>query len=762
MGSFSDGLKLLNPQDEAKLPVNILGSLALLKKKYPASRVRAFEGPDEFFIAMDLEIRRPNRAVMYHKKEPVLIKLDVKDYPFVAPAPYTDRLDFPAENTPHINPTIKGRPYSLCLFRGDSSDWFSQHTILDFVERLRAWMQDAAEDNLIKPDDDFELTRVDEDQHVIFFPERDVVDIINAEWKENSGSKGMVVANFVINTEDAPKDAGQKEIAWLVRLFQQEIGDLTQASVVTEPKQVPGLILFANADTIDSRYVTRLPHDLESLIVWADERGIDLQNMLAKFAASHLEMGRMFPIVFAIKRPRKVINHLTDLEFISFTIIPVFEEHTKALLLSSSVASAALYRKNSIPLAQYLSGYPSGESYSEVHYIGLGAVGSKIAMHFSRAGLIPKTLIDPDYSLPHNNIRNALINYPGVKKIDKLDSDIKQLYLNNIDNAFDIKKKPKELLNALAEDPELFSDKKQLIIDSTASYGVENFLNRRLKVDGSRYARIELADKGNIGFLRVEGLQRNPRIDDLMMEVYRLAITDKNLSAWLKENHLARASHSLIDEIYLGLNCSTDTLIMPDDKVSLHTAAASIGLRNFNQSPQDSGLLQITKVSDGPLVSLGTEALAVQPVFIVKADNQPEWQLRFRHSLYEYLINELHENRPNETGGIFIGRVDKANKIIYIADILNAPSDSTKSPYMFTRGIEGLSEKVKQIRDKTGDMLEYVGEWHTHPTGSASLSGTDKHAISEIRKILDPIHYPTCITVINGKKIHPYVFTKYE
>ncbi|MFC1223402.1 Mov34/MPN/PAD-1 family protein [Pedobacter sp. BG31] len=762
MGNFSDGLKLLSPQDEAKLPVEILGSLALLRKNYPASRARAFEGLDEFFIAMDLEIRRPNRAILYHKKEPVLIKLDIKRYPFVAPAPYTDRLDFPAENTPHINPTRQDRPYSLCLFRGDSSDWFSQHTILDFVERLRTWMQDAAEGNLNKLEDDFEMTRVDQDQHVIFFPEKDAVDIINAKWKENSGCQGMVIGNFAMAKENAPEDAGQKEIVWLVRLFQEEVGDLTKASVITKPNQVAGLIVFSNTDTVDSRYVTRLPHNLESLIVWANDREINLQNMLAKFAASHLEMGRMFPIVFAIKRPRKVINHLTDLEFLSFTVIPAYDEDTQVLLLSSSVVSAALYRKNSIPLAQYLSGYPLGESYSEVHYIGLGAVGSKIAMHFSRAGLIPKTLIDPDYSLPHNNIRNALINYPGGKKIDKLDLDIRQLYLNNIDNAFGIKKIPNTVLNALIEDPELFSDKSRLIIDSTASYGVENLLTHRLKIDGSRYARIEMADKGNIGFLRVEGLQRNPRMDDLMIEVYYLAITDEKLSAWLKENQLARASYSLIDEIYLGLNCSSDTLIMPDDKVSLHTAAASLGLRNFNQSPHHNGLLQITKVSDAPLASIGTEALSVQPVVIVKADNQPEWQLRLRHSLHEHLINELNENRPNETGGIFIGRVDKVNKIIHVADIINAPSDSTKSPYMFTRGIEGLSEKVKEIREKTGDMLEYVGEWHTHPTGSASLSGTDKHAISEIRKILDPIHYPTCVTVINGTKIHPYIFTKYE
>ena len=59
-------------------------------------------------------------------------------------------------------------------------------------------------------------------------------------------------------------------------------------------------------------------------------------------------------------------------------------------------------------------------------------------------------------------------------------------------------------------------------------------------------------------------------------------------------------------------------------------------------------------------------------------------------------------------------------------------------------------------------MLDYVGEWHTHPTGSAKLSPTDREAISIIRKELDPVKYPTCVTIINGTKIHPYIFTNYE
>jgi integrative and conjugative element protein (TIGR02256 family) len=300
-----------------------------------------------------------------------------------------------------------------------------------------------------------------------------------------------------------------------------------------------------------------------------------------------------------------------------------------------------------------------------------------------------------------------------------------------------------------------------LIIDSTASFGVENYLIKKLKNTGARYARVELADVGNIGFLRMEGKNRNLRMDDLMMEVYHLSLTQQPLSKWLVDNKIARSKHSVLDEIYLGLNCSSDTLIMPDDKVSYHTAAASIGLRSLMEENADEGSLQISLLDTDSRQS-NSLIRKVRPVVIVKAANQPSWQLRLRNGLQEQLMVELDKNKPNETGGIFIGKIDRINKVIYVTDIVPAPPDSKKSPYVFTRGTEGLTNLVKQIREKTGEMLEYVGEWHTHPTGSAKLSETDQHAIGEIRKVLDPIKCPTCVTVVNHSRLHPYIFTKYE
>ena len=97
-------------------------------------------------------------------------------------------------------------------------------------------------------------------------------------------------------------------------------------------------------------------------------------------------------------------------------------------------------------------------------------------------------------------------------------------------------------------------------------------------------------------------------------------------------------------------------------------------------------------------------------------------------------------------------------KTIYVTRIMDAPTDSKKTPYLFQRGKKGVPEFIRRVGSKTGDIITYVGEWHTHPKGGAQLSATDRQAVKELREVLDEISYPTFITIVTPNKLHPYVF----
>jgi hypothetical protein len=114
-----------------------------------------------FELAVDIPTRGPVDDVDIRAVEPVVILFHRTNYPDVAPSAYSDRKDFPADKLPHLNPVKRGSPAHFCLHRGSVNDWFAEHSIIDFKDRIRGWLRDAASGRLIREEDRFEPTRLE-------------------------------------------------------------------------------------------------------------------------------------------------------------------------------------------------------------------------------------------------------------------------------------------------------------------------------------------------------------------------------------------------------------------------------------------------------------------------------------------------------------------------------------------------------------------------------------------------------------------------
>jgi hypothetical protein len=69
-----------------------------------------------------------------------------------------------------------------------------------------------------------------------------------------------------------------------------------------------------------------------------------------------------------------------------------------------------------------------------------------------------------------------------------------------------------------------------------------------------------------------------------------------------------------------------------------------------------------------------------------------------------------------------------------------------------------VPEEVSKISLLSGGMIDYVGEWHTHPVGGKRLSAIDEDAVSKIKKVLDPVSRPTLVMIVTKDGLHPYIF----
>jgi integrative and conjugative element protein (TIGR02256 family) len=115
------------------------------------------------------------------------------------------------------------------------------------------------------------------------------------------------------------------------------------------------------------------------------------------------------------------------------------------------------------------------------------------------------------------------------------------------------------------------------------------------------------------------------------------------------------------------------------------------------------------------------------------------------------------EASPNETGGILIGYIDQKNKVIIVTRQIDPPEDSIGWPYAFKMGVKGIPEKVKAIMEKTGNLIGYVGEWHSHPQGSNRLSSKDQDAIKQLEVTLSKRGIPTFTLIVTLSSCYPYV-----
>lgn len=105
------------------------------------------------------------------------------------------------------------------------------------------------------------------------------------------------------------------------------------------------------------------------------------------------------------------------------------------------------------------------------------------------------------------------------------------------------------------------------------------------------------------------------------------------------------------------------------------------------------------------------------------------WTVQISDKLLSLVSHQRAARLPSETGGVLLGDFDVQRRRIYLAALLESPADSIESPGTFVRGAFGLRQELLAVERRTLGMLQYVGEWHSHPDGVAALPSVDDLAL---------------------------------
>lgn len=732
-------------------------------------------------VGVELPSRGPVGGVDIRETEPVLVAIDRRDYPYKAPAVFSDRPDFPGSRLSHLNPVAPGAPASLCLHRGNIDDWFAEHTILDFVERVEGWLRDAGMDRLMREDDGFEPTRLGPAVGYVVYEPGYLEGFVRERWRENGGKGGFALLwHEWLRDPDDPR-AGPDEGA--VRLFralplellsgsQEEltrmVNDALSRRSMSFENRLNGVLVWPDEGSVCDEYFAEIPDGLSAFLAWTKRLGMPLRKALDAYLKRRLQNttgpgGRgqeavWTPVTLAVPRPRPLIGTDSTLELLDFAIEagerirPDKTWHPKA-----RVARMGHRTPLTLRAAREISSRSPEGDFGKLLFFGCGAVGSKVVLHQARSGQGSMTLVDGDKISPHNLVRYGLSHESiGMRKAEALKGAIEGTFY--ADDGVDVEAINDSALSLLRGDGKDKLAEHSRLIDATASSTVLDAISQADLPEGLSCCRVEIADEGRLGFLTVEGAGRNPRLDDLRAVLLDKAVEDDDLSRWLQENRERRERDvgAVLEEINVGISCSSETMRLADEDVSLHAAAFSKGFRYG--VAEEGGGIQIVRLGadDDPVASV--ERLDVAPTTVLSARNDPDWQVRLVGGLSRRIAALLEEAAPAETGGLLVGLVDSKARTVYVTRTLPAPPDSVGDPGRFFRGVEKVPEKLSCIAERTGGVLHYVGDWHSHPGGGPGLSRTDEETAADLRDDLRGVPVPAQLLVATDGGLHPYVF----
>jgi integrative and conjugative element protein (TIGR02256 family) len=618
------------------------------------------------------------------------------------------REDFPL--VPHLNLRTVEFPRSLCLYEEDFLEGRFRWTAVSIVERTRTWLSETAQGVLHKSDQPLEP---------LFLGTRNTI-VLPADIYARTA---LGPTQLLISRDDR-KPWGEIYVARYLAGGVQGQGTEFIAATYVCPPILHGVINWIpqNLSDLNSALSSTGGNLLESL-----RNQLESWPRESWLLACHLVLIVFFP------KARDANGAVESFETRVFVTLQKVGEIGESLgiwqlangvpghLIGGTVDHTRLEQIGMVPLnptfaldrqrAASING--ASPDLRKIAAVGMGALGSQIVSLLARSGYGQWSLVDSDLLLPHNLARHALLHsLVGMPKAEAMSMHLNAILAEPMVEISIFA----DVLNPGEKEEEVnrVLQTADMILDFSASVPVARTLALAESAQGRRTSAF-MNPSGSSSIVLCEDSQRLTRLDSLEMQYYRAILSHSELT-----DHLAIPAGS----IRFATSCRDVSSTLPAHQVALHAALAS-------------GAIKSALSSDGPCIRIwiadeqgAIRALQIPPAPMIERQIG-EWRLLTDRGLLEKLRLLRSAGLPAETGGVLLGAWDLIHKIVYVTDTIPAPPDSRKRATSFIRGCEGLLQEVTHAGLTTNGMLQYIGEWHSHPKSHGTAPSDDDRRVFE-------------------------------
>ncbi len=625
------------------------------------------------------------------------------------------RKDFPSLS--HLNHTLDNEPKSLCLYNVDWSTTERTWTAPKFLQRIFWWLRQSAIGQLHRPDQPLEQLFY-MSPYQLFLP-ADSLQYAAGQDKQLAihsidGQHGILRAVPLTSPLHNPASKGR------FQLLPIEVAPLESHEVVAPPQTLgqlhDRLVLWG------SDLVTPLADSVKN--AFGDGSGV-LTSTLSAITGLVILIGipRTRQGVFdrhdvlgylALKNPAELANMLDfpvqeigEKSYLTTLIGKSFPEQSEKWR-SLPVKLIEIRRCLDSKFSQKLSGIDSETADFRGVLAGVGALGSLLADIWAREAWGSWTYVDPDRVLPHNLSRHIAVDANlGLAKVEVVRAHVISIFPDS---------PPPVAIHASVTDDESalvqVLSNADVLVDVTTTLGVPRELSNR--PDCPRLATLFITPSGNGCVLLLEDQQRDLRSKAIEAQYYRAILN----SEW-GEEHLAN-HHG---DIWVGGGCRDISVKLAPERIHLHAGILARQLRRSLQSTEARACVWVVNDESDAVTHMELELQVSCSV-----DTQG-WKIIYDRGLVAKFTQYRREGLPRETGGMLLGVTDTKNMEILVVDALTAPLDSEASACHFIRGKEGQQEILERCHQRTANLVDYIGEWHSHPSGYPSNPSADDRAL---------------------------------
>lgn len=723
--------------DEAALPTAVRRELALIRLSAGvAEDTVLFTAGNEATIAFDIQtetlVEGDGCGIL--DVEPIqLIWRSDADIGRSAPLlVLSGRRDFPTD-IGHVSAFLD--QVSICLARGGLQpiyDWWGVEGIL---VRLRSWLRDAKTGRLMK--DGWEPVPINIGTAPILgsLDGQKFQELAAANHQKGAG---MATGVATISGPSARPYLDLNDVTTYSCDDRAHNSSLMKVvDRVGKAKHVPWLFLWSDA-TLPSRVPIfsdwRSIDDIQEAL-----RSVDLDKMFETALGSILTGGcdcknftgqRVLPLVIGIWRPQPVLtgifglsNDMNVARRLELKTFCLQAPYTGNFLDESSKVTPVI--SDPMPTKDLLRFTSGTAAAAPVALVGAGALGSAIAEHLLRAGADQIRAIDKDVLRPHNLARHS------GRRADVYEDKV--VVLSKVAEAIS----PTLSVTGLSGDATALTDDQlnahfgnaRLIIDASADERVRGRLAEFALSNAQQIARMEIYNRGRIGAQFVTGPGNVPDLLDLYHLFCRDALDNDDLAEWLGALHVGNAD---AEELLFGFGCSSMSTRTPGWVVHQHAAAFMPTIFAGMSGELNCGIG--LNMLDDAYRPRGWRWIDAQPMPRFTSEQASCWIVSVASNVLEFIRSEHTAALPNETGGYLYGGWDAALKRIVVVEATGLPPGSEATPVSLKLGLAGVSAKEKRIAHRTLGRISLCGTWHSHPKGSAAISGRDRKTIADCRE----------------------------